>query len=40
VRRGRAVALVDRLVHRGILISIEGNSYRKREALDRAARPR
>jgi DNA replication protein DnaC len=33
-------ALVDRLVHRSILITIEGDSYRKRQALERADRPR
>lgn len=33
-------ALVDRLVHRGLLITIEGESYRRRQALERAARPR
>jgi DNA replication protein DnaC len=33
-------ALVDRLVHRGLLITIEGDSYRRRQALERAAPPR
>jgi DNA replication protein DnaC len=31
-------ALVDRLVHRATVISIEGESYRKRQAQERAAR--
>jgi DNA replication protein DnaC len=32
------VTLVDRLVHRAEIISIEGNSYRLKEAKERAAR--
>lgn len=30
-----AVALIDRLIHHALVISIEGESYRKREAQDR-----
>jgi DNA replication protein DnaC len=35
---GSVVALVDRLVHRAEIISIEGDSYRFKEARERAAR--
>jgi DNA replication protein DnaC len=31
-------ALVDRLIHRALIIAIEGESYRKRQAHERAAR--
>ena len=31
-------ALVDRLVHKATIITIEGESYRKRQALERAPR--
>ena len=31
-------ALVDRLIHRAIIVNIEGQSYRKRQAEERAAR--
>jgi DNA replication protein DnaC len=31
-------AVVDRLVHRGTVITIEGESYRKTQAQQRAAR--
>lgn len=33
-------ALVDRLVHRAVVINIEGTSYRRREAQERAAKAR